>query len=144
MPSAYSHLSATSGSTCVGEPRWQPADQWSDIYSFLLQLDPMCEPIADAAARQRLRSHCPIQNSAAQLEHEHERIARPVGVFRPDVAGENSAQITVSELHAVEQSFQLRAELRVHIAVLLKQQFEAKLFLVSVHLALPRAEQFVG
>src|SRR5262245_52527337 len=39
--SAYSHRSATIGSACVGEPRLQPADQWSDIYSFLLQLDPM-------------------------------------------------------------------------------------------------------
>src|SRR5262245_33214927 len=104
----------------------------------------MRKRIADAPGRQRLRSHCPIQNVTAQLERERERIARPVSVFRTDVAGKTPAQIAVFELHAVEQSFQLRAELRVHIAVRLKQQLEAKLSLVSVDLALPRAEQFAG
>src|SRR5262245_5577803 len=104
----------------------------------------MRERIADAAARQRLRSHRPVQNIAAQLERERERISRPVGVLRPDITGETSAQIAVPELRAVDQSSQLRAELRVNVAVRLKQQLEAKLSLVSVNLALPRAEQFAG
>ena len=47
-------------------------------------------------------------------------------------------------MRAVEQSFQLRAELRVNIAVRLKHQREGKLSLVSVNLALPGAEQFAG